>query len=195
MQGRYSQAISNGEKALSLSDSMGNLWAMGHSHKLLGYLHLVLNQVDDARAHLQTSVELFQKLGQQDELSQALAWMIYVELARHEIGSARAYLTQCLDIVLEVRTILPLLEALPAIAKFLCLQEEIELAVEIYALTMTSPMLANAALIQDLIGSFMDAITKPLPPEAVAAAQERGRQRDLWETAAELLAQFTDRAR
>jgi hypothetical protein len=97
--------------------------------------------------------------------------------------------------VLEVRTILPLLEALPAIAKFLCLQEEIELAVEIYALTRTSPMLANAALIQDLIGSFMDAITKPLPPDVVAAAQERGRQRDLWETAAELLAQFTDRAR
>ena len=33
-----------------------------------------------------------------------------------------------------------------------------------------------------------------LPPEAIAAAQERGRTRDLWETAKELLAEMESEA-
>ena len=190
MQGRYQQAHTRGRFGLSLVEDAGDLYGIGHAGLLLGYVNLILGQVADAQASLQTSIDIFQQLGQRDELSQAWAWMGYVELDSGQIEAAQMYLARCLQIVLEVRTILPVLEALPAAARLLCLHEEPALAVEIYALAMTYPMLAKSTLIEDLAGRYIDEAAKMLPPDIVAAAEEQGRQRDLWKTAAELLQHF-----
>jgi tetratricopeptide (TPR) repeat protein len=191
MQGRYTKAQARGQFALSLGEDAGDLYGQGHAGLLLGYVNLVLGQVADATASLQASIDIFQQLGQRDELSQAWAWLGYVALASGQIEAARMYLAQCLQIVLEVRTILPVLEALPAAARLLCLHEEPALAIEIYALAMTYPMLAKSILIEDLAGKYITAAAEVLPSEMVAAAEERGRQRDLWEMAAALLDHFT----
>jgi hypothetical protein len=47
--------------------------------------------------------------------------------------------------------------------------------------------MANSALLKDGIGKQVAALTADLPAEMVAAAFERGRSLDLWETAAEIL--------
>ena len=195
MQSHYQQALAKGRFGLSLVEAADDLYGIGHAGLLLGYVNLVLGQVVDAKASLQTSIDIFQQLGQRDELSQAWAWLGYVALNSGQIEAAQTYLAHCLQIALKVRTILPVLEALPAAARLLCRHEEPVLAIEIYALAMTSPMLAKSTLIEDLAGKHITARAEVLPPEIVAAAQERGRQRDLWETTAELLAQFTDLAK
>jgi hypothetical protein len=48
---------------------------------------------------------------------------------------------------------------------------------------------ANSRWFEDLAGNEMAAAAAQLPPDVAAAAQERGRARDLWETVAELLAE------
>jgi hypothetical protein len=69
---------------------------------------------------------------------------------------------------------------------FLSGQGEPERAVELYALALRMPMVANSRWFEDVVGKNIAAAAAALPPEAVAAAQERGRARDLWVTAEEL---------
>jgi hypothetical protein len=80
--------------------------------------------------------------------------------------------------------------ALPAIALLLADQGENERAVEFYALASCYPVVANSRHFEDLAGRHIAAVAAALPPDAVAAAQERGRARDLWDTAAELLVEL-----
>lgn len=50
--------------------------------------------------------------------------------------------------------------------------------------------MANSRWYEDIAGQELSAAAESLPPEVVSAAQIRGRERDIWETAAELLAEF-----
>lgn len=50
--------------------------------------------------------------------------------------------------------------------------------------------MANARWFEDIAGQEIATAAETLPPEVVSAAQERGQERDIWETAAELLAEF-----
>ena len=62
-----------------------------------------------------------------------------------------------------------------------------ERAVELYATASCHGIVANSRWFEDVAGKHIAAAAQSLPPEVVAAAQERGRARDLWETARELL--------
>ena len=48
----------------------------------------------------------------------------------------------------------------------------------------------NSVWFADVVGNEITAAAESLPPEVVAAAKDRGRARDLWETARELLAEL-----
>ncbi len=82
---------------------------------------------------------------------------------------------------------LALLLILSAQALILAEQGRIERAVELYALTMEYPMVKDQQWFEDVTGQHILAVTATLLPEVVTTAQERGRARDLWETASELL--------
>jgi hypothetical protein len=49
------------------------------------------------------------------------------------------------------------------------------------------PFVAKAQLFEDIAGRYVRASTADLPRDVVAAAQERGRALDWWETAEALL--------
>jgi tetratricopeptide (TPR) repeat protein len=83
-----------------------------------------------------------------------------------------------------------LMVALAGIALLLADEGEAERAVELYALASRYPFVANSAWFEDVIGRHISASTAELPPDVVAAAQERGRARVLADTLAELLAEF-----
>jgi hypothetical protein len=87
---------------------------------------------------------------------------------------------------------LPLVGTLPGISLLLADQGEKERAVELYALARTHPMVANAQWFEDIAGQHIAAVAATLPPQVVAAAEARGQARDLWETAAELLAELEE---
>ena len=80
---------------------------------------------------------------------------------------------------------------LPLVALLLAERGEIERALELYAQTVTRFVSGyKHRWFEDMVGQHIAAAAAHLPPEVVAAAQERGRQRNLWETAEALLAEI-----
>ena len=62
----------------------------------------------------------------------------------------------------------------------------------LYALASRYPLVTNSRWFDDVAGRDISAVAETLPPNVVVAAQDRGRARDLWTTAEELLATFTE---
>jgi hypothetical protein len=100
---------------------------------------------------------------------------------------AREHLGLALKIVQESGAVRPLLWVLPAASLLLAGAGETQRAVELYALASRYPFVANSRWFEDVAGKEIAAVAESLPPEVAAAAQERGRARDLWATAEELL--------
>ena len=61
---------------------------------------------------------------------------------------------------------------------------------EIFALASRYLFIVNSRWFEDVVGRRITIASASLPSDMVAAAQERGRARDLDETVAELLAEF-----
>jgi len=85
-----------------------------------------------------------------------------------------------------------LLYALPAVALLLADRGEHERPVELVALASRYGFVANSHWFEEVAGRHIAAVAAALPPEVVAAAQERGRARDLNATVAELLRGLQD---
>ena len=66
-------------------------------------------------------------------------------------------------------------------------QGEVERALELYSLASRHPFVGQAQLFEDITGQHITTIAATLPPDVVEAAQARGRARDMWDTASELL--------
>jgi hypothetical protein len=82
---------------------------------------------------------------------------------------------------------------LPAAALLSAHEGQIELAVELHAVATTRyPLVANSRWFEDVVGKHVAAAAESLPSDDFAAAQERGRARDLWKTAEELLVELAD---
>jgi hypothetical protein len=77
---------------------------------------------------------------------------------------------------------------LPAL--LLAKRGQAEQAVEVYALASRYPYVSNSRFWDDVVGKYVAAAAASLPPQVLAAAQERGRARDLWATVEELLAEL-----
>ena len=107
-------------------------------------------------------------------------------------SQARRYLTEALNAAMENQDVIPFIHGLPVIALFLADRREDERAVELYALASGFPHVANSRWFEDVAGKHITAAAAALPPDVVAAAQERGRARELWATAEELAGEFGD---
>jgi tetratricopeptide (TPR) repeat protein len=83
-----------------------------------------------------------------------------------------------------------LLTALPGVALALADRGEVERAVQVYALATRYGMVANSRWFEDVAGRQIAAAAVALPPDVVAAAQERGRAGDPWATVQELLVEL-----
>ena len=109
-----------------------------------------------------------------------------------DLGRARRYLYEALRISTESpRFLLPLWASPPAIALLLADQGEVERAVELYALASRFS-LVQSRWFEDVFGGHIAAAAATLPPDVIAAAQERGRARDLEATVAELLVELQE---
>jgi hypothetical protein len=60
-------------------------------------------------------------------------------------------------------------------------------AVALFRVASRFPYVANSHWYEGVVGNHIAAAAATLPPDVVSAAQQRGRARDLWETAEELL--------
>lgn len=114
-------------------------------------------------------------------------------LAEYGLGNrktARRYLLEALEIVIESRAFIPLMHLMPIIPVLLADEEQDafkERAVELYALATSRPFVANSRFFEDIAGKSISVAAAALPPDLVEAARERGRALDWWETAEVLL--------
>ena len=104
-----------------------------------------------------------------------------------DLRQARQHLYQALRMAARIRAAAQLLLTLAGIALLLAKQGQRERAVELYALLSRYPTVANSRRYEDTFGRHISAIAASLPPDVVAAAQERGRARKLKATVMELL--------
>ncbi len=103
----------------------------------------------------------------------------------------RQHLREALQIGYESRLHHAYTVSLPLVALLLLERGETERALELYAQALAH--LCNGCKqrwFEDMAGQHIAATAARLSPEVVAAAQERGRQRNLWEIAEELLAEI-----
>jgi hypothetical protein len=133
-----------------------------------------------------------QAIRQVDDYAWALACMAYAECALGRTEQAREHLFEALRIGSEMKAVLPLSFVLPGIALLWVTCGQTERAVELYTLALSMPIVSNAPWFEDAVGRQIEAAAATLPPDTVAAAQARGRARDLDTTIAELLVELGD---
>ena len=79
------------------------------------------------------------------------------------------------------------IQALQATALWLSEGANKERALEVYSMVRLHPKVNNPQWFSEVVEPHFANLAAHLPPDTAATAQERGRQLDVWETAAELL--------
>jgi tetratricopeptide (TPR) repeat protein len=185
--GRYGSARTHTELGLAVRREFGIPQRVAYALMVLSWIDLAEGAYEKAEERLEESVGLYQQVTQPDEGSWALASMAYAERELGQRDQAWRHLREALRTGVEIRAFFPLVLGVPLAALLLADEGEAERAVEVYALASAQPFVAHSVWFEGVVGQHISAAAKGLPPQVVAAAQERGRTRDLWEMAEELL--------
>jgi predicted ATPase len=188
--GRYEEARVHTQQALALAQKAEHQWAIGFTFLVLVLVALAEGNHVEAWQYLQEGTVVMREIGEQGTLGLLLAAMADVARELGRLAQARELLCEAFRLYREIRDGLTPLIALPVAALVLADLGETERAIEIYALASRYPHVANSHLWEDVAGRHVSAAAAVLPPDAIAAAQERGRARDLWATAEELLSEL-----
>jgi tetratricopeptide (TPR) repeat protein len=193
--GRYEQARALIQKGIALARKVDAQVRVGVSLHWLGCVALAREKYAEAQQLFQESVVIYRELGLRADLGEALGGLGIALRGLGYLPQAEQHLSEALRTAVEIGAFRPLMYVIPAMALLLAdaggsARGEKEQAVELYALASRYRYVANSRWFEDVVGKHITAVAVNLPPEVVAAAQERGRARDLWATAAELLAEL-----
>ena len=188
--GYYHQARTKAKKNLALFREIGDFRGSGWVLTILGELALAEEKYIKAEQLLQECLANFQESGERGAVGVPLSSLGHAACGLGNIRQARQYLVEGVQIATEKKSAWSFWYLLPAIALLLANRGEKERAVELYALASGYPHVANSRWFEDVAGRQVAVVASTLPPEVAAAAQERGRARDLWQTAEELLTEL-----
>ncbi len=191
--GKYSDAITQAMKGLPIAEEIDARREIAMAYLLLSTANLGEKNYQRAQEWAKKSASHYEKIDQKDELAWALALMVFVQRSLGEFNSARTYLNQTLEIGNNAHGYFPVLCGLCGAALLLLDEGKFEQAVEYAALVWTFPVAANSRWFEDVAGGEIATAAKTLPSEVVSAAQNRGRKRDIWETASELLEELSEK--
>ncbi len=166
-------------------------------YRVLGWTALVEQAYAEAQEWLEKSVKIYRTV----EHYLAKEWMTFslAALGRAACGlgdleAAQSHLVEGLRIALDMKNFIPLLFVMPIISLFVADRGQKERAVELYALAASQPLVSKSPLFEAIAGRHIAAVvahSEDMPPEVIQAAQARGRARDMWATATELLEELT----
>ena len=188
--GRYKPARIQGQSSLDLSRVIKDPEIMSFALWKLGDVALADEDYTEAEALLRGSIAIHQEISYQGRLRDVRVCLGYALLGLGKVGQAQQCLADSIRESLTNQQFLTQMWALPLAALIAIAQEAPKRAVEYYALASRYPYIANSCWFADVAGRQIAAATSLLPPDVVAAAQSRGRGRELWETARELLAEL-----
>jgi tetratricopeptide (TPR) repeat protein len=188
--GRYDEAKANFQASLALGQEIGDRDRVAWSLFGLGLAYLGEQRVAEAHEHLCEAVSIHLALDHPWHAKQCTAYRADAALGLGQAAEAEGYLRVALRLATEEMRFGPIAFALPAVALLLLARGEVAGAVELQALGSRYPLLSKARFYKDIAWRHITAAAAELPPEVVTAAWERGRARDLYETAAEFLAEL-----
>jgi predicted ATPase len=186
--GAYAEAQQLLQESVALFREIGQLEELGWSLSALGSMKLALGNFPQARQHFYEALQIAAAIRSFTTLLAVLppiALMLLVQGEKERAVKLYA-LASRYPAVANSRLFKDVagryIASLPREVK--------ERAVELYALASRYPAVANSRLLKDFFGRLIGAAVATLPPDVVAAAQARGRARDLEATVAELLVEL-----
>jgi tetratricopeptide (TPR) repeat protein len=191
--GKYIETITRVIDSIHLAQELDTRREIGLAHVILGMAYLGQGDLEQAEKSASKSVEQYRDLNQQDELSFALAIMVYTQLGLGQSHQAKLYLCEILQIGISISGVYPILYILLAASLILIESGDTEKGLEISALAERYPFVGNSRWFEDIAGREIAEAADSLSPEVVTAAEERGKKRDIWETAKELLEELSEK--
>jgi tetratricopeptide (TPR) repeat protein len=185
--GKYEQAQRLSQQGIALAPELDKSIFIARTGLSLGPVALVRGAYTEAQQLLQKSVAHFSKMEPRELLPRTRVLLAFAERGLGNHAQTRQHLGIALQETRESRVLVALMHALALMALLLVDQSDLAQAVELYTLASNHPIVANSRWFEDVAGRQIAAVAATLPPEVVAAAQERGRARDLWATAKALL--------
>jgi tetratricopeptide (TPR) repeat protein len=189
--GRYDQARARAQASLELASEIeADLVVAGALH-LLGGVALVRGAYSEAQAALQTVADMRRAQVQRGREVWALCDLAVAYCGLGQLPQAEQALSRALQIAAERRDPALQMSCVPAAARLCAAQGHAERAVELLAFASRDSAWANTRSFEDAIGKWVSAAAADLPAAVIAAAQERGRARNIETTAEELLAELS----
>ena len=175
------------KRALGLAQEVGDTIGIDLSCALIGRAALAEKRYAEAQDWLQQCVDLANRNGRTLGLNFTL---VNLGLASYGLGDtlgARRQLSAALRVGPGTYDMRGNMHALLLGALLLAEQGKLVLAVEMHALAMCYPYVANSRWCEDVAGHELTAISAALPAEVAEAARARGRASNIWLAAAALL--------
>lgn len=189
--GRYAEAREHAERSEALARATGARQTLGWTLSYLGQLSLASGSYEEAVAWLEEATAVLTEFGK-SIWTLPLAFQVVALRQLGRLSQARQTLTEALRENMEPRVFFIVVNALPAAALLVAEEGDLQRALEIDAFARCHPRVANSRWFLDRLDQEVDEWAAALPPDVVDAARQRGRARDLWETAKELIAEFGD---
>jgi tetratricopeptide (TPR) repeat protein len=191
--GRYADALAQSDRASALSQEVGYWHGIGLACWVRGGVALARGAYAQAQQWAEECATLSRRIEQRDELPWALGLLGSAQREMGQLSAARQYLQEAIRMAVETKSFSAILVALPMIPPLLADQGQGERAVELYALVLSQiPVVSNSRWFEDVAGRQIASVAESLPPDVVAAAQARGRARDLWAAVTELVDELAD---
>lgn len=187
--GHYQQAYELTDRALHISREVSNRHDEGMTYSTLGRLVLVELSYFKAQALFAESARFLREVWP-NFVGIALAGQGLTACRLSQITQAHQLFSEALASAVSIRVYLAVVFTLPAVALFLATIGRVVRAVEVWEMMKRHPFVASSQWFEDVVGRELEGVTASLPPEVAEAARDRGRNLDLWETAAVLLAEL-----
>lgn len=157
----------------------------------LGAVFVAENRLGEAKKIMHDCLDSYQDTSMEYEMALFQIWLALIYQGLEKPKKAIAYLQQALRSTLETKIIYGVIYSLPAAAR-LFVATQPELAIEIYAAACQFGYVANSRIFADVVGNYIAASARTLPPGVVTAAQLRGQQADPWVVAQAILDRLTE---
>jgi tetratricopeptide (TPR) repeat protein len=183
--GRYEEARAQAE--MVTTQAVSHPYQLGTTQRALGWVALVEEKYTEAQQWIQESLASFRRIGKREWIARSLAALGRASFGLGNRSKAQQHLYEALEIAVEIGAFIPLQYIMPIVSLLLADQGEVERAIELYSLALCHPFVSNSQLFEDIAGRHIAALATSLPSDVVEAAKARGRAREMWETASELL--------
>lgn len=185
--GRYEDALEHALTSLHLSKEVNDLARVSFGLWNLGDIMLARRAYSEAEEYLQESISIHREIAFQGRLNDVLTSLGFVAYGLDQIPLLHRCLTEALEMSVDDRIWFTAIKCIPLAALLALTQGQAEQAVELYALGLCVPHIANSPWYEEVAGRHVQTAAQVLPPLVVDLAQGRGRARDLWMTVEEVL--------